>query len=70
MIERLPVSSSNIKSVGWDPTDKTLAVEFADGSIYHYSDVEKDVHEGLVSAKSVGSYLHKNVKGKYKHSKQ
>ena len=70
MIERSPVKSSNIKSVGWNPADKTLAVEFADGSIYHYHDVEKDIHEGLVGSKSVGSYLHTNIKGKYKHSKQ
>ena len=69
MIERLPVSSSNIKSVGHDPSTNTLAVEFKDGSVYHYHDVEKDIHEGLVSAKSIGSYLH-SIKGKYKYSKQ
>ena len=70
MIDRTPVKSSNVKSVGWNPDDKTLSVEFSDGSIYNYSDVEKDIHEGLVSAKSVGSFLHKHIKGKYKHSKQ
>lgn len=71
MVDRVPVSSSNIKSVGYDPSEKTLAVEFSDGSVYHYHNVEKDVHEGLISAKSVGSYFHTNVKkGSYKHSKQ
>lgn len=70
MVERVPVTSSNIKSVGHDPDTNTLAVEFSDGSVYHYHDVEKDIHEGLVAAKSVGGYLHSTIKGKYKHSKQ
>ena len=70
MIERLPVTSSNVKSIGHDADSNTLAVEFKDGSIYHYHDVPKDIHEGLVSAKSVGSYIHANIKGKYKHAKQ
>jgi hypothetical protein len=70
MIDRAPVSSSNVKSVGHDPETNTLAVEFKDGSIYHYHDVPKDVHEGLVAAKSIGGYIHANLKGIYKHSKQ
>ena len=70
MIERQPVSSSNVKSVGYDPAEKTMAVEFKDGSVYHYHDVESDTHEGLMGAKSIGSHLHKNIKGVYKVSKQ
>jgi KTSC domain len=70
MVERQPVKSSTIKSVGYDPKSKTLEVEFNGGSVYHYHDVPKETHEGLVSAKSAGSYLHASVKGVYKHSKQ
>lgn len=69
-MDRVPVTSSNINSVGYDPDEKTLAVEFKDGTIYHYHDVEKDVHENLVSARSVGGFLHANIRGVYKHSKQ
>jgi len=70
MVDRQPVKSSNVKSVGHDPKTNTLAVEFKDGSIYHYHDVPKDVHESLVSARSVGGYIHASIKGVYKHSKQ
>ena len=70
MVERQPVQSSNVKSVGHDPKTNTLAVEFKDGSVYHYHDVPKDVHESLVSAKSVGGFIHANIKGAYKHSRQ
>ena len=70
MITREPVSSSNIKSVGYAPDDKTMSVEFSDGSVYHYHDVEKDVYNSLIGAKSVGSHFHQAIRGKYKHSKQ
>lgn len=70
MIDRTQVSSSNVRSVGHDPSTNTLAVEFKDGSIYHYHGVDKDTHEQLVCAKSVGGFIHSSIKGVYKHSKQ
>jgi hypothetical protein len=70
MIDRSPVQSSNVTSVGYDPDSKTLAIEFKDGSVYHYHDVESSTHEELVSSKSVGKFIHSNIKGNYKHSKQ
>lgn len=70
MIERTPVSSSNVASVGHDSSTNTLSIEFKDGSVYHYHDVEKNMYNSLVDAKSIGKYIHENIKGKYKHSKQ
>jgi hypothetical protein len=69
-IDWTPVKSSNINKVGYDADNKTMAVEFGDGTIYHYHDVEKNVHDDLVSAKSVGAHLHANVKGAYRFTKQ
>lgn len=70
MITRTPLSSSNVASAGHDPATNTMEVEYKDGSVYHYHDVPKDIHEGLMSAKSAGGFIHANVKGKYKHSRQ
>lgn len=70
MVERTPVTSSNVRSVGHDPESNTLAVEFKDGSIYHYHDVDKDTHDQLIAARSIGGFIHANLKGVYKHSKQ
>lgn len=69
MVERTPVKSSNVNSVGYDADGKTLHVEYKDGSVYHYHDVDKDVHEQLVSSRSVGGFIHANIKGSYKHTK-
>lgn len=69
-IEMLPVDSSNVSEAGYDKDNKTLAIKFSDGSIYHYTDVSRDTYDELMAAKSVGKYIHANIKGIYKHSKQ
>jgi hypothetical protein len=46
----MPVSSSNLASVGYDPNTQTLEVEFLHGGIYQYSDVPSSVHSGLMTA--------------------
>lgn len=68
-MERTPVSSSNIASVGYDPESATLEVEFHDGSIYQYFDVPAHVAEGLVTTSSVGSYLAAHIKGVYRYAR-
>ena len=66
-MERAPVSSSNVASVGYEEFTQTLEVEFHDGSVYQYFDVPRSTYEGLINASSVGSYLHHNIKGKYRY---
>lgn len=66
-IERQPVSSSNIASVGHE--GDTLEIEFKNGGIYQYHGVPSDVFDKLVSSKSIGGFLHTSIKSKYKHSK-
>ena len=66
---RQPVSSSNIKSVGYDLDSTLLEIEFHDGSIYQYSNVPQSVHTALMAAVSLGSFLHKNIRGKYSYRK-
>ncbi|MCL2629649.1 MAG: KTSC domain-containing protein [Alphaproteobacteria bacterium] len=61
--DRIPVESSNLKSVGFD--SGVLVIEFKSGSIYEYSDVPANVHSELMKAKSKGKYFHKNIKNTY-----
>ena len=64
-IQMQPVSSSNIKAIGYDPSTLRLRVEFLNGSTYIYSGVPEAVWSDFSSAASVGSYFAKNIKGKY-----
>ncbi len=66
---RQPVSSSNLKSVGYDPDSALLEIEFQDGSIYQYSGVPQNVHQALMAAASLGSFVHKHIRGKYSYRK-
>jgi len=64
-----PVSSTNLASVGYDPTSRTLRIEFRNGGVYEYHDVPEAEYQGLMSASSKGSYHHQNIKGHYSYSK-
>lgn len=68
-MNRNPVTSSNIASIGYDKVSATLEIEFLNGNIYQYFDVPLMEYERLKSADSYGSYLANNIKGRYRYSK-
>ena len=61
----IPVSSSNISSIGYEGT--TLYVRFNSGGLYAYYDVPQSVYSGLMSASSHGKYLSAYIKGRYRY---
>lgn len=67
-MNRTPVLSSNIASVGHDAATSTLEVEFLSGSLYQYFDVPETVFQELVTASSVGSFLAREIKGQYRYA--
>jgi hypothetical protein len=67
-MNRTPVSSSNLASVGYDHQTSTLEVEFRNGSIYQYFNVPLEIFNGLMSASSHGKYLDAYIrKGGYRY---
>ena len=66
-MDRDPVSSDSVESVGYDEETMTLEVEFQDGAVYQYFDVPANVHAEFVGASSVGSYLAREIKGRYRY---
>jgi hypothetical protein len=61
-MERRPVRSSMLASVGYDKATATLEVAFVEGGIYQYFGVPSAVHAGLMSASSHGTYFDAYVK--------
>ena len=61
-MERVPVQSSNIASIGYDRDSSTLEVEFLNGLVYQYFAVPEEVFDGLMHAPSKGSFLDQYVK--------
>ena len=68
-MEWTPVTSSNIREISYDRGSQTLYVQFLHGGEYSYSGVPEDIYLGRLSAESVGSFLHQNVKGIYPYKK-
>lgn len=68
-MEREKVESSNLVSVGYDPKERILEVEFLGGSVYHYKDCPPESFAELKSATSKGSYFSKHIKSRYRHEK-
>jgi hypothetical protein len=67
-MNRTPVTSSNVASIGYDANTMTLEVEFTNGSVYQYFDVPETEYQALVSASSVGTYLNQNIKARYRYA--
>ncbi len=61
-MNRTQISSSNLRSVGYDQPTSTLEVEFRHGGIYQYFDVPTARYAGLMSAHSHGSYFYQFIK--------
>lgn len=68
-MDRTPVSSSNLSSVGYDPRNQILEVAFRTGGLYRYLDVPLHEHQALMSAGSHGSYLAHFIKPRYRCQK-
>jgi hypothetical protein len=68
-MQRIPVSSSNVDSVGYDEDSGTLEVEFKNGTVYQYFDVPSKIYENLMSASSIGGFLASSIKGSFRFSK-
>lgn len=64
-MERTAVTSSNLKSVGYEPETGTLEVEFKKGRLYQYRNVPQEKYAALLNADSKGRYFNKNIKDQY-----
>ena len=67
-MHRQIVSSSNLKSVGYDAASHILEIEFVGCTVYQYRAVPEAIYRGLMSASSKGSYHHSNIKGRYPYT--
>lgn len=53
-IPLVPVSSSNVLAIGYDPDTQTARVKFKAGGTYRYTGVSKELHESIVKSSSIG----------------
>jgi hypothetical protein len=66
-IRRHHVKSSAVRSVGYDPADWVLQVEFAGGAVYNYFRVPPEELARLANAESIGTYVNRSIKPYYEY---
>jgi hypothetical protein len=69
VVDRQPVGSSNIASVGYDDATETLEVEFFSGAIYQYHNVGSDMYEQFMASGSKGAFLNAHIKNAFAYSR-
>jgi len=63
---RETVTSSDLRSVGYDDSESLLEIEFHNGGVYHYFGVPQSVYEALMAAGSKGRYFNAYVRKVYR----
>lgn len=61
-MNREPVASSTVISIGYDEPSQTLEVEFKQGAVYQYYNVSQALFDELMNSSSKGQFLHHNIK--------
>jgi KTSC domain len=67
--EMIPVSSSQIESVGYSDVTSKLRISFSKGGIYEYDNVSQEEFDALVAAPSVGSLFQQTIKNRKPYRK-
>ena len=64
-MERQPVKSVILRSVGYDPGKKILEIEFHTGLVYQYSSVPPKVHADLMHSAGIGKFFSEKVRPRF-----
>lgn len=68
-MNRDPVASTNLLSIGYDEATQTMEIEFANGSIYQYYNVGAPLFEQMMQASSKGQFLNVYIRNAYPFSR-
>ena len=68
-MRRLPVDSTDLVSIGYDPKTRVLEIEFKEDRIYQYQDVEPDIYERFTRTDSYGEYFYAHINKHYRYKR-
>jgi KTSC domain-containing protein len=66
-MERVPVNSDVIASIGYESGTNTMEVEFKTGRIYHFFLITPGVHSALMCSESIGRYFNAEIRNRFPH---
>ena len=65
-MQRIPVLSTDLRSIGYDQSSETLEVEFRNESVYQYSSVPSNIYSALMAAESKGRYFNSEIRKRFR----
>jgi hypothetical protein len=60
-----PVDSTMANTIGYDPDQHLLQIEFKNGTQYQYAGVNRETWEELQASDSLGQFFNEEIKGYY-----
>jgi len=64
-----PVDSEMLVAAGYDQKSHSLLAVFRTGETYRYKNVPSFVYERLMSADSIGKFMHKYIIGRFDYER-
>ena len=64
-MQREPVESSTLASVGYDETQYLLELEFRSGELYQYVGPPDYIYRELMTAESKGRFFNQNIRDRF-----
>ena len=64
-MERKKVSSSHVRSIGYDAREQILEIEFFSGSVIQYSRVSSEIYRRLMASTTMKIYIEDNIQDNY-----
>jgi hypothetical protein len=64
-MEMIPVHSSAMRRVGYDPDTRRMKIEFEQGHTYDFCGVPSSVYQELMNAASKGAYYNEQIRDRY-----
>ena len=64
-MDMIPVRSSAISAVGYDPDTLRMYIRFQQGHTYTFCRVPQHIFDGLLSATSKGTYYDHHIRDRY-----
>ena len=64
-MERKKVSSSHVRTIGYDVREQILEIEYFSGSVIQYSRVSSEIHRRLMVSTTMKSCIEDNIQDNY-----
>lgn len=61
-MDLVPVQSTNLSHIGYDPDTMTMQIQFRSGGLYAYANVEPDTYNAMMSSGDPGRYFAEIIK--------